>query len=93
MTKIKEMYSVLEQMIESAANGDKEKVLSLHEKYKTLSPEVYPMLKEPLRFEYDNCRNSCVASVGILKQTDLSSLPGLNKAESIKSGLDVAAKT
>ena len=67
MTRIKEMYGILEQMIESAANGQAEKVFTLHESYKVLSAEVYPTLQEPLRLEYDNCRNSCVVSVGMLK--------------------------
>ncbi len=67
MSAIKEMYSVLEQMVESAARGDKQRVLELNKDYNALVPKVYhaPPIQSDL--EYDNCRISCVTSVGILE--------------------------
>jgi len=40
MTKIKQMYNILEEMIESAVKGDKEKVLELNEAYDRLLPKI-----------------------------------------------------
>ena len=40
MTKIKQMYNILEEMVESAVKGDKEKVLELNEAYDRLLPKI-----------------------------------------------------
>ena len=40
MTKIKQMYNLLEEMVESAVKGDKEKVLELNEAYDRLLPKI-----------------------------------------------------
>lgn len=67
MSKIKQMYHLLEEMVESAAKGDKEKVLELNISYETLVPKVYHDPRTPLDLEYENCRQSCVVSVTMFK--------------------------
>ncbi|MBI2650535.1 hypothetical protein HYX04_04435 [Candidatus Woesearchaeota archaeon] len=63
MSAINEMYGILEQMVKSAADGHKQKVLKLNESYESLVPKVYHSPFTKLDLEYDRCRTSCVMSV------------------------------
>jgi len=63
MTQIKEMYNLLERMVESAIRSDKEEVLELNTSYEALVPKVYHDPITALELDYDNCRQSCVMSV------------------------------
>jgi len=65
MTEIKQMYDILEEMVESAIKGDKDKVRELNNSYEDLVPKVYHDQLRPLELEYDNCRQSCVMSMSM----------------------------
>ena len=51
------LYQVLEEMVESASNGDKENVLELDRRYGSLVPHITSL--DP---RYDDCRAFCLAS-------------------------------
>jgi hypothetical protein len=65
MTEIKKMYHILEEMVDRAIKGDKEKIKELDGSYEELVPGVYHRPLSPLDLEYDNCRQSCVMSVSM----------------------------
>ena len=67
MSEIKQLHQLLEEMVKSATNGDKEKVLELNRRYEQLVPRAYHKPPTKLDLEYDNCRQSCVMSVTMLK--------------------------
>ena len=67
-----QLYHLLEQMVQSAENNEPTKVSALHEQYKELHPKVYSNPMTKLDFEYDNCRNACFSSVGILRSINES---------------------
>ena len=69
MSEIKQMRHLLEEMVEAADEGDKDRVIELDSSYEALEHQVYGKdFENPLRLQYDNCRQSCVMSVGgILK--------------------------
>lgn len=59
----KEMYSLLERMIESAEKKDKEEVLKLNESFEKIVPDVCHYPPTDLDLKYDNCRQSCVMAL------------------------------
>lgn len=69
MYERKQMYQILGEIVKSAELMDKDKVLRLNGKYKSLTPKVYGKPLTELDFQYDNCRNACVMSVTMLKES------------------------
>ncbi len=67
MTDVNDLYHLLKNMLTSASEGDRTKVVELNQSYEQLVPELYPRLSETLRLDYDNCRQSCVLAVDMLK--------------------------
>ena len=63
MSEIKQMYGILEQMIEGAESKDLKKVMELNKSYETLVPRVYHKPPTTLDLEYENCRQSCVMAI------------------------------
>jgi len=60
MPATKELYHVLEEMVECARNDDVARVSELNRSFETLARQAYP---DPFNIEYsayDNCRQSCL---------------------------------
>ena len=66
MSESKIMLKLLEQMVESADKWDKRRVFRLSREYDRLSVKVYPKPSEQ-SYQSENCRNTCLASVGLFK--------------------------
>jgi hypothetical protein len=62
MTEIRQMYRILEEMLDSATRGDKQRVKELNASYEALVPKTYHSPLRPSDLAYDNCRQSCVMS-------------------------------
>lgn len=60
MNKRRQMYELLEQMLENAEKGAKETVLELNRSFEKLVPHVFGDPPTELDLEYDNCRQSCI---------------------------------
>ena len=67
MSEIKQMYNLLEKMVESAKINNRDRTLELHKEYTTLSRDFYHDPLTPLDLKFDKCRNRCVESIGILR--------------------------
>jgi len=68
MSRIKDLYNLLEQMIQGAERNEEEKVLELQRTYEKLVSKIFKNLESELNLSYDNCRQSCVLSVTMLKK-------------------------
>ena len=66
MNPRKQMYNLLEKMVECAENNDKDGVSRLNTQYGLLIPKVYHNPPTELDLEYDSCRVACASSVGML---------------------------
>ncbi len=60
MAEVNDLYSLLNDLLASASQGDKTRVLQLNQDYEGLVSELYPRLPRAVRLEYDLCRQSCV---------------------------------
>jgi len=62
------MHGLLWEMIESAERNDRERMLQLNGMYEILALKAFSEPRTKLDYEYDNCRQSCVLSVTMLKK-------------------------
>lgn len=60
MTALKDMYAILEDMVECAEHDQSGRVLELNGLFEKLVPQVYHDPITELDLNYDNCRQSCV---------------------------------
>ena len=67
MTKLNQMYQLLEEMVKNAEEGNTEKVRELNNLYESLVPQIYHDPPTGLELKYDRCRQSCVMSLTMFK--------------------------
>ena len=60
MSEIKNMYILLEGLVNSASEGDSNRVLRLNKLFEKLMMRNSSTIPEELYRAYDNCRQSCV---------------------------------
>ncbi|RLE46579.1 hypothetical protein DRJ22_01565 [Candidatus Woesearchaeota archaeon] len=74
MSKRAQLFSILEQMVYHAINGNASEVLELNKSYRQLEYDVYSFIHEDLRIEYDLCRTSCVMAFNDLTASNYAGL-------------------
>ncbi len=60
MAALRDMYGILEEMLDCAKRDKLERVLELNRSFQELVPCVYQDPITELNLMYDNCRQSCV---------------------------------
>ena len=83
MTTLKAIYKLLELMVRHTKKKDCKTVFEINELFERLLKQIFPDLLNPLKMEYDNCRQSCIKSCTIPSQSEMYIADALQKFHKI----------